>query len=103
MGAGASISVMPSMARAQQSAKKIYGIIEEKSLIDAREKKGEFKVIQQGEIDLKNVTFKYPSRNMLVLANLYLKIPANQSVAIVGYSGSGKSTIAQLLLRLYDN
>jgi len=46
--------------------------------------------------------FRYPSRQKFVLRNLNLKINPNQSVAIVGHSGSGKSTIASLLMRLYD-
>lgn len=46
--------------------------------------------------------FRYPSRQKFVLRNFNLKIKPNQSVALVGHSGSGKSTIASLLMRLYD-
>ena len=55
-----------------------------------------------GSIEFKNVYFRYPSRNKYILRNFSLKIEPNQSVAIVGHSGSGKSTIASLLLRFYD-
>ena len=48
------------------------------------------------------MSFKYPSRNKLVLDNFNLTINGNESVALVGHSGSGKSTIASLLLRFYD-
>jgi ATP-binding cassette subfamily B protein len=49
------------------------------------------------------VNFSYPSRkDLLILENFNLNIPAGQKVAIVGLSGSGKSTILQLLLRFYD-
>jgi len=51
---------------------------------------------------LKNLSFRYPSRKQYVLFNLNLTIEPNTSVAIVGHSGSGKSTIASLLLRFYD-
>ncbi len=49
-----------------------------------------------------NANFKYPSRNTKVLDNMNLKIPATMKIALVGHSGCGKSTIANLLLRLYD-
>lgn len=56
-----------------------------------------------GDIEFQNVSFAYPTRNNTwVLKNFSLKIPSNTVVAIVGASGSGKSTIASLLLRFYD-
>ena len=56
-----------------------------------------------GEINLHEVTFAYPSRSSFpVLKNVTIYIPAFETTFIVGGSGSGKSTIAQLLLRMYD-
>ncbi|KAI1620266.1 P-loop containing nucleoside triphosphate hydrolase protein [Exophiala viscosa] len=56
-----------------------------------------------GSFELKQVSFKYPSRpDTVILQGLNLVIPAGQHTAIVGMSGSGKSTIAGLLMRLYD-
>ena len=56
-----------------------------------------------GEINLNQVTFAYPSRSSIpVLNNVTIYIPAFETTYIVGGSGSGKSTIAQLLLRIYD-
>lgn len=56
-----------------------------------------------GDIEFRGVDFCYPSRpDQSILRNLNLTIKANTSTAIVGKSGSGKSTIAGLLLRLYD-
>ncbi|TDL27874.1 P-loop containing nucleoside triphosphate hydrolase protein [Rickenella mellea] len=55
-----------------------------------------------GEFSLHNVSFAYPSRPTdRVLESVYLFLPANETTFIVGGSGSGKSTIAQLLARLY--
>ena len=52
---------------------------------------------------LNNVSFAYPSRPTLtVLKDVSLFLPANETTFIVGSSGSGKSTIAQLLMRMYD-
>jgi ATP-binding cassette subfamily B (MDR/TAP) protein 1 len=56
----------------------------------------------RGEFNLQNISFAYPSRpNAPVLRDITLFIPPNETTFIVGGSGSGKSTIAQLLLRLY--
>jgi ABC-type multidrug transport system fused ATPase/permease subunit len=55
-----------------------------------------------GQIEFKDVIFRYPSRQKAVLRRLNLKIQPNQSVAIVGHSGTGKSTISSLLFRFYD-
>lgn len=57
----------------------------------------------QGDIEFQNVSFSYPSRpDRDVLKNVSLKCPAGKYTAIVGLSGSGKSTIAGLITRLYD-
>lgn len=56
-----------------------------------------------GEISLHDVTFAYPSRPAFpVLKDVTIYIPPSETTFIVGGSGSGKSTIAQLLLRMYD-
>ncbi|CAK9815050.1 ATP-binding cassette sub-family B member 10, mitochondrial [Anthophora plagiata] len=56
-----------------------------------------------GDIEFQNVSFAYPTReNTWILKNFSLKIPKCMVIAIVGSSGSGKSTIASLLLRFYD-
>ncbi|KAK5206376.1 hypothetical protein LTR41_007814 [Exophiala xenobiotica] len=56
-----------------------------------------------GAFELKRVSFRYPSRpDTVILQELNLDIPAGKHTAIVGMSGSGKSTIAGLLTRLYD-
>lgn len=56
----------------------------------------------KGKIEFKNVSFIYPDSNIEVLKNISFAIEQGQKIAIVGRTGSGKSTIAQLILRLYD-
>ncbi|XP_047963176.1 ABC transporter B family member 20-like [Salvia hispanica] len=56
-----------------------------------------------GSIELKNVDFSYPTRpEVLVLSNFSLRVNGGQTVAVVGVSGSGKSTIISLIERFYD-
>ncbi len=57
----------------------------------------------KGEIEFKNIAFNYPSRpDFSVLSDINFKVEAGQTVALVGSSGSGKTTIASLILRFYD-
>lgn len=56
----------------------------------------------KGEIEFKNVSFTYSSRETPALKNISFKIPAGKTIALVGRSGSGKSTIASLITRFYD-
>ena len=55
-----------------------------------------------GKIEFKNVWFKYPDSDEYVIKNLNLKIEAGQNVAIVGRTGSGNTTLVQLIPRLFD-
>jgi ATP-binding cassette subfamily B protein len=55
-----------------------------------------------GQIELRNVDFRYPHTGIHAIRNFSLNIKKGQKVAIIGKTGSGKSTIAQLLLRMYD-
>ncbi len=56
----------------------------------------------RGDIAFRNVTFCYPGRDIPALHNISMELPAGKTVALVGRSGSGKSTIASLLTRFYD-
>ena len=55
----------------------------------------------EGEIELRDVTFGYADERP-VLHNVSLRIAAGETVAFVGETGAGKSTVAQLLMRFYD-
>ena len=56
----------------------------------------------QGNISFKNVSFGYETRQELALKDISFSVPAGKMVALVGRSGSGKSTIASLITRFYD-
>ena len=55
-----------------------------------------------GQVEFHNVSFTYPESTEPVLKNLSFKIEAGQNIALVGRTGSGKTTLVQLLTRLYD-
>ncbi|MBO6792296.1 MAG: ABC transporter ATP-binding protein [Balneolaceae bacterium] len=65
------------------------------------EKSDDYKPIA-GKIEFRNVWFKYPDSDEFVIKNLNLTIEAGQNVAIVGRTGSGKTTLIQLIPRLFD-
>lgn len=56
----------------------------------------------QGQLELQNVTFRYPDTDTVVLSEISLQIPAGKTVALVGRSGSGKTTLTNLIARFYD-
>ena len=75
------------------------------SILDTEQEKDTgTKVIKrsQGDIEFRDVTFSYPGRETPALRDINLTIPAGKTVALVGRSGSGKSTIASLITRFYD-
>ena len=56
----------------------------------------------KGALEFKNVSFAYQGKDELALNNISFSVPAGKTVALVGRSGSGKSTIANLVTRFYD-
>ncbi len=56
----------------------------------------------EGEIEFRNVTFTHESAQTSTLKNIDLKIPKSSTLAIVGYTGAGKSSLVNLIPRLYD-
>jgi ATP-binding cassette subfamily B protein len=58
--------------------------------------------IIEGSIEFKNVTFTYDDTNITALENISFKLPKGKTLAILGNTGSGKSTIINLIARLYD-
>jgi ATP-binding cassette subfamily B (MDR/TAP) protein 1 len=90
---------------AQKAVVSLYKTLDEPSLIDiaASEEKGIRKANFEGKIEFRNVKFAYPTRpNNLIFKELSFVIQPGKSVAFVGASGSGKSTIIALIERFYD-
>ncbi|MCK3657301.1 lipid ABC transporter permease/ATP-binding protein [Pasteurellaceae bacterium Pebbles2] len=71
--------------------------------LDTEKDQGQYEIARaKGEVRFKNVSFSYPNKDELALKNLSFDIPQGKTVALVGRSGSGKSTIANLVTRFYD-
>ena len=56
----------------------------------------------KGKIEFRNVSFKYPDADEYVLKNISFKAEKGQTIALIGSTGSGKSTIVNLIMRFYD-
>lgn len=96
-------SQAPDAARANRAARQIFAVIDAPTPIDPLQTDGKKGTGSSLKIEFKKVSFNYPSRpEVPVLRELDLVIEPGQTVALVGASGSGKSTIIQLLQRCYD-
>ncbi|KAK9383188.1 P-loop containing nucleoside triphosphate hydrolase protein [Kockiozyma suomiensis] len=92
-----------SITEAVAAASKIFATIDRVPIIDSTSEEGVILETVKGDIELKDVKFIYPSRpDVTVLDKMNLKIPAGHTVALVGASGSGKSTIIGIIERFYE-
>jgi ATP-binding cassette subfamily B (MDR/TAP) protein 1 len=97
------MSNVDAFSKAQVSASKMLQILNRKPTIDKLDKSGETLESVDAHIELRNVTFSYPSRpDVQIFQKFSLSIPSGKTVALVGGSGSGKSTIISLIERFYD-
>ena len=88
------------LPRAQVSAKRINEVLDTKITI----KSGSFKgnTMETGTVEFKNVSFKYPDADEYVIENISFKAKKGETVAFIGSTGSGKSTLINLVPRFYD-
>ncbi|VVB02418.1 unnamed protein product [Arabis nemorensis] len=100
---GQSAPSMAAFAKAKVAAAKIFRIIDHKPTIERNSESGVELDSVTGLVELKNVDFSYPSRpDVKILNNFCLSVPAGKTIALVGSSGSGKSTVVSLIERFYD-
>ena len=90
------------IGQGMSAGKRILPIIDVKNLIEVNKDKSEID-FKNGDIELKNVNFNYSSNlENKVLKNINIKINGKKMTALVGQSGSGKSSLLSLIPRLYD-
>ncbi|KAF1832024.1 P-loop containing nucleoside triphosphate hydrolase protein [Decorospora gaudefroyi] len=89
------------ITKASASANELFKTIDRKSEIDPLSDEGKVPTFCNGVIEINDITFAYPARpDITVLKNLTLSAPAGKTTALVGASGSGKSTIVGLLVSI---
>lgn len=86
--------------RATVSAKRINEVLETSSKIKDGTFSGETE--EKGSIEFKNVSFKYPDADEYILENISFSVAPGETVAFIGSTGSGKSTLINLIPRFYD-
>eukprot|EP00475_Leptophrys_vorax_P021218 TRINITY_DN2894_c1_g1_i1.p1 TRINITY_DN2894_c1_g1~~TRINITY_DN2894_c1_g1_i1.p1 ORF type:complete len:1196 (-),score=184.34 TRINITY_DN2894_c1_g1_i1:1134-4307(-) len=100
---GQAMPNLTAFAKGQAAAYQIFATIARKSAIDIDDPTGDVPEKVKGDIELKNVRFAYPARpDVTIFEDFSLTISAGSTVAIVGSSGSGKSTVVALIERFYD-
>ncbi|KAJ0453574.1 putative ABC-type xenobiotic transporter [Helianthus annuus] len=93
----------PDTTKAKSSANSVFAILDRESEIDSSDESGLTLETVKGEIDIRHVSFRYPTRpDVEIFRDLCLTIHSGKTVALVGESGSGKSTVIQLLQRFYN-
>ncbi|KAK4490259.1 hypothetical protein RD792_000921 [Penstemon davidsonii] len=97
------LALAPNFVKGSQVLGSVFDILQRKPSINPDDPVSTFMTDIRGDIEFKNVSFKYPTRPDITIFNdLNLKISKGKSMAIVGQSGSGKSTVISLILRFYD-
>lgn len=95
--------IIMNFARASASSERIVEVLDtEPSLKNSEKGEEDLYRIEDGDVEFKGVYFKYPGGDEDVLSDISFRIERGKRVAVVGSTGSGKSTLVQLIPRLYD-
>uniref|UniRef100_A0A0D6QVL6 Uncharacterized protein n=1 Tax=Araucaria cunninghamii TaxID=56994 RepID=A0A0D6QVL6_ARACU len=103
VGVATTLSLGPDASKVKASARSVFEIIYRKPKIDSTDSSGLTLTNMKGNIEFQHVSFRYPTRPYIrIFKDLCLLVHSGKSVALVGQSGSGKSTVISLLQRFYD-
>lgn len=101
MGLGWIMGGLPEMAKAVGASEKIFEILDRQALVNYDG--GQALKVVKGNIDFEGIKFVYPTRkDKVVLENFSMSVKEGSTVALVGGSGSGKSTVLAMIERFYD-
>lgn len=103
MSLGQSFSNLGAFSKGKAAGYKLMEIIKQRPTITQDAVDGKCLAEVNGNIEFKSVTFSYPSRpDVIIFRDFSIFFPAGKTVAVVGGSGSGKSTVVSLIERFYD-
>ena len=94
------ISIM--LPRASVSARRINEVLETEASIKDKEETKEFVENKKGYVEFKNVSFRYPDADTEILEDIDFTAKPGETTALIGSTGSGKSTVVNLIPRFYD-
>lgn len=88
--------------RASVAAGRVYEVLSTDLTIQDPKESKEFQTSKRGLVEFKNVTFKYPGAHEAVLSDIHFTAEPGKTTAFIGSTGSGKSTLINLIPRFYD-
>lgn len=98
---GETLAMAPDLLKGNQMVASVFEVMDRKT--EVLGDVGEELMTVEGSIELRGVQFSYPSRpEVLIFKDFNLKVRSGKSMALVGQSGSGKSSVISLILRFYD-
>lgn len=98
---GETLALAPDLLKGNQMVASVFEVMDRQTEVSGDV--GEELNVVEGTIELRNVEFVYPSRpDVMIFKDFNLKVRAGKSIALVGQSGSGKSSVLALILRFYD-
>lgn len=102
-GLALALSYFAQFSQGTVAASRVFEVIDRVPQIDPYSNEGRKPSSVRGKIEFKGVSFAYPSRvTVPIIQSLNLVIPASKTLALVGASGGGKSTVFALIERFYD-
>lgn len=102
-GIAETLALAPDIVKGSQALSSVFEILDRKTEINPDDPEGADVKEVKGAIELKHVDFSYPSRpGAMIFQDFNLQVHPGRSIALVGASGSGKSTVVGLIARFYD-
>ncbi|CAH2080108.1 unnamed protein product [Thlaspi arvense] len=96
------LTLTPDIVKGTQALKSVFRVLHRETKIPPDQPNSRLVTQIKGDIELKKVSFAYPTRpEIAIFQNLYLRVSAGKSLAVMGTSGSGKSTVIRLIMRFY--
>ncbi|XP_031283199.1 ABC transporter B family member 13-like [Pistacia vera] len=97
------LALTPDIVKGTQALGSVFSILYRNTAIQPNDPSSKMVTDMKGNVDFRNVCFRYPVRpDITIFEDFHLRVSAGKSLAVVGQSGSGKSTVIALVMRFYD-